>query len=493
MPPVLQAGGMPITAALIATGLFNLGGVVGGISLGLLADRIGTYPVLIGAYVIGALLLGSVGFLGGTVPLIMGVLLLGGFCCIGAQTTANPLTASLYPTLARSTGLGWAFGVARFGTILGPLVGGLLVAGGADLRTVFLAAIVPPLAAGLAILVLKRVVAGADALKDTPTTLPQPRTAAPAAVSAGPMPRGAIVGLEAVEFAVEDVETCAAFFDDVGLHKREGGRAGASFLIPGENTQVQVRRAGDPGLAPQWQAGETLRRIVWGVGDRGALDLIGKELARDRDVRESSGALHVTGPNGLALTFQVSAASHAATPPVTPASSRLNSRIAGYDRPAPSHLGHVGLFTPDIEADARFYQRLGFRISDRITEFGLFLRGTGSIDHHNLFLIQRERPGLNHLNLRLADVDELGTGMSFLERRGWRPVWGMGRHLFGSHMFGFFDNPAGSYLEFTCDEDYIIDDNAWQPVDIDPRTTPITMWGGMLPDEMLTGEKPPPR
>jgi AAHS family 4-hydroxybenzoate transporter-like MFS transporter len=490
MPPVLHAGGMKLTAALIATGLFNLGGVVGGILLGLLADRIGTYPVLIGAYVVGALLLGSVGFLGGVVPLTMAALLFAGFCCIGAQTTVNPLTASLYPTLARSTGLGWAFGVARFGTILGPLVGGALVAGGAGLRTVFLAAIVPPLVAGLTIVVLKRVVANAEALKDAPATaLPQPRATAPAATPAQP-PRGAIVGIEAVEFAVDDVETCAAFFGDVGLAKRDGGRTGASFSVPGENTMVHVRRAGDPGLAPSWQPGETLRRVVWGVADRAALDVIGRELARDRNVREADGALHVTGPNGLALTFQVTMARHVATPPVTPAVSRLNSRIAGYDRAAPSHLGHVGLFTPDFEADARFYQRLGFRISDRITDFGLFLRGTGSIDHHNLFLIKRDRAGLNHLNLRVADVDELGTGMSYLERRGWRPVWGMGRHLFGSHMFGFFDNPAGSYLEFTCDEDYILDDNAWQPVDIDPRTTPITMWGGMLPDEMLKGEKP---
>ena len=232
MPPVLQAGGMPITAALIATGLFNLGGVVGGISLGLLADRIGTYPVLIGAYVIGALLLGSVGFLGGVVPLIMGVLLLGGFCCIGAQTTANPLTASLYPTLARSTGLGWAFGVARFGTILGPLVGGVLVARrrgfahrvpGGDRAAARRRAGDPGAEARRST---------ADTLKDTPTTLPQPRAAARAAASTSPLPRGAIVGLEAVEFAVEDVETCAAFFDDVGLHKARGRPRRREFSHP---------------------------------------------------------------------------------------------------------------------------------------------------------------------------------------------------------------------------------------------------------------------
>src|SRR6202044_1527448 len=106
----------------------------------------------------------------------MAALLVAGFCCIGAQTTANPLTASLYPTLARSTGLGWAFGVARVGTILGPLIGGVLIGLGWHMRGVFLAAMVPPVLAGLAILALRRVVAGAE----TETRVePAPRAPAP--------------------------------------------------------------------------------------------------------------------------------------------------------------------------------------------------------------------------------------------------------------------------------------------------------------------------
>ncbi|HXQ49750.1 MAG TPA: MFS transporter [Stellaceae bacterium] len=490
MPPVLQQAGLPLTQALISTVLFNLGGVVGGIALGQLADKIGTYRVLIGAYAAGAVFLGAVGFLGGSTPLIMGALLLAGFSCIGAQTTANPMTASLYPTLMRSTGLGWAFGVARFGTIFGPIVGGIFMARGWDLRAVFLAAVVPPLCAGTAILVLRRVVDVPGEIVSGSVRV-EPAPAAPPPASSSPRPRGAIVGLEAVLFGVDDVATCATFFADVGLERREGGRTGARFAIAGEDTIIDLRERRDPGLPPPVAPGESLREIVWGVSDRDALGLIAGELARDRDVREDAdGRICVIGPDNFPLAFQVTRARHVAAPPVTPAVSRVNGRIRGYERPTPSHLGHVGLFSSDIEATARFYERLGFRLSDRITEFGLFLRGTGSIDHHNLFAIKRDKPGLNHLNLRLADVDELGTGMSFLERRGWRPVWGMGRHFFGSHMFGFFDNPAGSYLEFTCDEDFILDDNQWQPMELDARTTPITMWGPMLPDEVFKGEKP---
>jgi AAHS family 4-hydroxybenzoate transporter-like MFS transporter len=95
MPPVLQGAGLSLNQALLTTAMFNLGGVIGGIALGLLADRIGAYRVLLGAYLVGAILLGSVGFLGNLAPLITGTIFVAGFCCIGAQTTTNPLTASL--------------------------------------------------------------------------------------------------------------------------------------------------------------------------------------------------------------------------------------------------------------------------------------------------------------------------------------------------------------------------------------------------------------
>jgi len=127
MPPVLQQAGMPLQQALIATVLFNLGGVVGGIALGQLADKVGTFPVLLGALLrrggspgLGRIpRWGRAGDHGRDSPRRL--------LLHRAQTTANPLTAGLYPTLMRGTGLGWAFGVARFGTIFGPIVGGVFM------------------------------------------------------------------------------------------------------------------------------------------------------------------------------------------------------------------------------------------------------------------------------------------------------------------------------------------------------------------------------
>jgi catechol 2,3-dioxygenase-like lactoylglutathione lyase family enzyme len=345
-------------------------------------------------------------------------------------------------------------------------------------------------------LVLSRIVKGtamdgeAPAPASVPASPASRPSAAPRAVAALGAKRG-IVGIDSVLFAVDDVSHCASFLTDIGLERQHVGKDGAVFSVSGEQSQVRLLRHDDAAVPAPWAKGDSLRQVVWGVSDKDALRAIADELSKDRDVKEDAeGRLLVTGPFGMPLAFEVSHAKHVIEPVVSPSSGRVDSRIPTHDRAQPSHLGHVGMFCPDIEEAAAFYGRLGFRISDRITEFGVFLRSPATIDHHNVFFIKRDQPGLNHLNFRVADVDELGTGTTYLERRGWRPVWGLGRHYYGSHMFSFFDNPCGSYLEFTCDEDYILDDSKWQPVEYDPRLKPMTLWGGMPPKELYMGEKP---
>ena len=68
-----------------------------------------------------------------------------GWCVIGGQPGLNALAATYYPTYMRSTGIGWGLGIGRVGAIIGPYVGGRLVAleWGAD--RMFLAFAVPAL------------------------------------------------------------------------------------------------------------------------------------------------------------------------------------------------------------------------------------------------------------------------------------------------------------------------------------------------------------
>ena len=61
-----------------------------------------------------------------------------------------------YPTYMRSTGTGWAFGMGRFGSILGPVLGGQLIALGLPLGTLFTAAAAPILVSAGALFFLGR-------------------------------------------------------------------------------------------------------------------------------------------------------------------------------------------------------------------------------------------------------------------------------------------------------------------------------------------------
>jgi MFS family permease len=59
--------------------------------------------------------------------LILGVAALLGFVVQGAQSGLNALVAGFYSTPIRATGIGWALGIGRIGSIVGPLPGGLML------------------------------------------------------------------------------------------------------------------------------------------------------------------------------------------------------------------------------------------------------------------------------------------------------------------------------------------------------------------------------
>jgi AAHS family 4-hydroxybenzoate transporter-like MFS transporter len=84
------------------------------------------------------------------------ILMLAGVGVIGAQVGATALASMTYPVTMRATGLGWALGVGRVGSIVGPAVGGLVLATAANPRAVYLGCIAPVLLGMAAVALLKR-------------------------------------------------------------------------------------------------------------------------------------------------------------------------------------------------------------------------------------------------------------------------------------------------------------------------------------------------
>jgi AAHS family 4-hydroxybenzoate transporter-like MFS transporter len=162
LPTSLNASGFTLTQANVMTSLYHVGGVAGTYAIGLFMDRLGAHRM-----VLVALLLAALGFytFATATGLARGpttaILMVAGVGVIGAQVGVTALASMTYPVTMRATGLGWALGVGRVGSIVGPAIGGLVVATAADARSVYLGCIVPVLIGMAAVALLKRTAAAA--------------------------------------------------------------------------------------------------------------------------------------------------------------------------------------------------------------------------------------------------------------------------------------------------------------------------------------------
>jgi len=155
LPTVINNAGITLSLAVIATAVFQGGGVVASLALGAFVDRFGAFRVLTITYFLGALSVASLGY-AHSIAAIMVCTFFAGAGVIGGQTGANALAATIYPTYIRSTGVGWALGIGRIGSVVGPVFGGIMLSLHLPLTTVFLAGALPSLIGGCAIFLMGR-------------------------------------------------------------------------------------------------------------------------------------------------------------------------------------------------------------------------------------------------------------------------------------------------------------------------------------------------
>lgn len=155
--PTLANGlGVELSKAVLSSALIQVGSILGTLSLAGLVQRFDTFIAMACCYFGGAIALFLMSLAGPSVPYLMLVAFLGGFFVIGTQTSANGISSIVYPASVRATGVGWALGVGRLGAVLGPLVGGFLLAKHWSTSQLFIAAAVPAVVSGLCAMALSR-------------------------------------------------------------------------------------------------------------------------------------------------------------------------------------------------------------------------------------------------------------------------------------------------------------------------------------------------
>ncbi|GAB3032624.1 benzoate transporter [Nocardioides flavus (ex Wang et al. 2016)] len=171
LPVLMEQVGFNTRGSLSFLLVLAGGAIVGALTGARFADRFGARPVVATCFVIGAAFIALM-----SLDLPLGVRLacvaVVGFGTTGTSILIYGLVATQFPTPMRGAAVAWAAGFGRLGGVSGPLLGGLFLAAGVGVSSVFY------VLAGLALVgaVLSVLVPRAHSASDTPvgTSAPEP-------------------------------------------------------------------------------------------------------------------------------------------------------------------------------------------------------------------------------------------------------------------------------------------------------------------------------
>ena len=135
-PVLLASTGIPVERAVMATSLFMFGGFAGVLAIMRPVDKAGLLPVPI-LFATSIPAVGLIGVAGLPEWAIMGLVCVAGFCLIALQFGIIATESQVYPTYIRSWGVGSCFAFGRVGSVIGPLVGGAMLARDVPVQSLF--------------------------------------------------------------------------------------------------------------------------------------------------------------------------------------------------------------------------------------------------------------------------------------------------------------------------------------------------------------------
>lgn len=110
-------------------------------------------------------------------------------------------------------------------------------------------------------------------------------------------------------------------------------------------------------------------------------------------------------------------------------------------------------------------------------------RGEELSDHHTIVIATGADDRLEHCAFELKDVDEIARGREWLLSKGWKPAWGLGRHLLGSQVFDYERDPTGMLVEHYTDGDKFDQSVPVGFHEISRKS--LYQWGQDMPEDFL--------
>ncbi len=249
-----------------------------------------------------------------------------------------------------------------------------------------------------------------------------------------------IVGIGHLALASPDVDRLAAYYTEVLGFELSARTDGAAYLTPElAHHAVTVQQGKESGLD------HLAFRIEGSLGDA-EQELASAGIKAERKTDAEPGIaelLEIEDLDGNPLQLYAEIEERAE---LAPSGVR------------PQKLGHVCYFVRDVQATTEFYEQLGFKWSDWMGDFFVFLRCNA--DHHALNLLRSENnKRLHHIGWELRDWANIQTACDWLARNDYPLVWGPGRHGPGHNLFTYHRDPDGNVVELFAELDLMLDES----------------------------------
>lgn len=143
IPKLSIEAGLSETNGIYAGALYNFGAFSGTMLMSFLSVRMPLgkiIPAFLSCAGVAMMVFASISM---SVPLTLLVAFIIGMTLQGGYNGMWPLAASVYPERRRATGIGWAMAIGRGGAVIGPLLGGYLMAAQTPLPALFATYCVP--------------------------------------------------------------------------------------------------------------------------------------------------------------------------------------------------------------------------------------------------------------------------------------------------------------------------------------------------------------